>query len=55
MKIVVGMVTEIVKLLRKHMNPEITQKLYKLACVNRWQCADYACHFYSPSHKNYGF
>ena len=31
MKIVVAMVTETGKLLQKHMDPEITQKLFKLA------------------------
>ena len=31
MIIVVAMVTEIFKLLQKHMDPKITQKLFKLA------------------------
>ena len=31
LKFVVAMVTEKVKLLQKHMDPEITQKLFKLA------------------------
>ena len=31
MKIVVAMVTEIVKMLHKHLDPEITPKLFKLA------------------------
>ena len=30
-KSLVAMVTEIVKMLQKHMDPEITQKLFKLA------------------------
>ena len=44
MKIVVAMITEIVKMLQKHVDPEIIQKLFKLQLW--WQCADYARRFF---------
>ena len=54
-KIVVAMVTEIVKIFQKHMDPEITKNyssyLDETWYVNRWQCADYpSLVFFSLSH-----
>ena len=52
MKIVATLVTEIVKTLQKHIDPEITQALFfnyfaEIRYVNRWHCADNAQFLYA--------
>ena len=46
MKIVVAMVAEKVKMLQKHVDPDITQKLFKLKGVKKVRSAIKLCSYY---------